>query len=61
MIILSKFTFLFLFGKSQTMRRKVEDMQRLLAERRNKLKCTEKVIEKKANVVSKVEKILHSK
>ena len=36
-------------------------MQRLLAERKNKLHCTEKKIEAKANVVNKVEKILHSK
>lgn len=43
------------------MRRKVEEMQRLLAERRNKLSATEAVIEKKGAVVSKVQKILHSK
>ena len=43
------------------MREKVMEMQRLLTERKNKLKVTEKVIEKKGNVVDKVEKILHSK
>ena len=43
------------------MRRKVLEMQQLLQERRNKLKVTEKVIEKKGNVVDKVTKILHSK
>jgi hypothetical protein len=33
------------------MRRKVADMMRLLSERRNKLKVTENVIDKKGNVV----------
>ncbi len=45
----------------QEMKRKVEDMMRLLAERKNKLRATETTIEKKANVVNKIEKILHSK
>ena len=43
------------------MRRKVEEMQRLLSERKNKLRATEVVIEKKGAVVNKVQKILHSK
>ena len=36
-------------------------MQKLLSERKNKLRVTEQVIEKKGAVVDKVQKILHSK
>ena len=43
------------------MRQKVMDMQRLLLERKNKLKVTENSIAKKGSVVDKVEKILHGK
>jgi hypothetical protein len=43
------------------MRRKVADMMRLLSERRNKLKVTENVIDKKGNVVDKITKILDGK
>ena len=41
----------------QEMRRKVESMMQLLSERKNKLKVTETAIEKKGQVVNKVEKI----
>ena len=43
------------------MRRKVEEMQRQLLERKNKLKVTEDTAEKKGNVVDKVNKILNMK
>ena len=46
---------------SQEMRRKVEEMQRQLLERKNKLKVTEDTAEKKGNVVDKVNKILNMK
>ena len=43
------------------MRHKVGNMMKLLAERKNKLKSTENVIEKKGVVVEKVTKLLDSK
>ena len=43
------------------MRRKVEEMQRQLQERKNKLRATEDTAEKKGNVVEKVNKILNMK
>ena len=43
------------------MRRKVEELTQLLAMRKAKLKATENTLEKKANVVEKVEKILNRK
>merc|ERR1719328_787172 len=43
------------------MRQKVGNMMKLLAERKNKLKSTENVIEKKGVVVEKVTKLLDSK
>ena len=43
------------------MRRKVEEMQRQLLERKNKLRATEDTAEKKGNVVDKVNKILNMK
>ena len=45
----------------QEMRRKVEEMQRQLLERKNKLRATEDTAEKKGNVVDKVNKILNMK
>jgi len=47
--------------EAQAMRKKVTDMMKLLEERRNKLKMTEVVLEKKSVVVEKVNKILDSK
>lgn len=47
--------------EAEAMRRKVTDMMKLLEERRNKLKMTEVVLQKKAVVVDKVHKILDSK
>jgi len=47
--------------EAQAMRKKVTDMMKLLEERKNKLKMTEVVLEKKAVVVEKVNKILDSK
>jgi len=47
--------------EAQAMRKKVTDMMKLLEERRNKLKMTEVVLEKKSVVVEKVHKILDSK
>ena len=47
----------------QEMRKKVAEMMNLLAQRRNKLKVTNEVIDKKSDVVEKVkeEKILTAK
>ena len=45
----------------QEMRRKVEELTQLLAARKAKLKATEHIVEKKATVVEKVEKILNNK
>ena len=45
----------------QDMRVKVEGMMKLLKERKEKLKVTENVITKKANVVDNVNKILNQK
>ena len=43
------------------MRRKVEELTKLLAMRKAKLKATENTLEKKSTVVDKVEKILNRK
>ena len=43
------------------MRRKVANMMKLLEERKTKLKVTENVLEKRTNVVDKVNKLLDSK
>jgi hypothetical protein len=43
------------------MRRKVEELTQLLSARKAKLKATENTLEKKTNVVEKVEKILNRK
>jgi predicted component of type VI protein secretion system len=43
------------------MRRKVEELTKLLAMRKAKLKATENTLEKKSNVVDRVEKLLNSK
>ena len=53
--------FLNIFILLQEMRHKVGNMMKLLAERKNKLKSTENVIEKKGVVVEKVTKLLDSK
>jgi predicted component of type VI protein secretion system len=45
----------------QDMRRKVEELTKLLAMRKAKLKATENTLEKKSNVVDRVEKLLNSK
>jgi len=47
--------------EAQAMREKVTNMMKLLEERRNKLKMTEVVLEKKSVVVEKVNNILDSK
>ena len=49
------------YSSLQEMRQKVGNMMKLLAERKNKLKSTENVIEKKGVVVEKVTKLLDSK
>ena len=57
----SGFCILQFYSSLQEMRQKVGNMMKLLAERKNKLKSTENVIEKKGVVVEKVTKLLDSK
>ena len=57
----SGFSILQFYSSLQEMRQKVGNMMKLLAERKNKLKSTENVIEKKGVVVEKVTKLLDSK
>merc|ERR1719273_1987902 len=47
--------------EAQDMRRKVANMMKLLEERKTKLKVTENVLDKRTNVVDKVNKLLEGK